>query len=176
MSAKHDRKGSTGRRGPAPLTPEQHRLRGTPDTHKLGDSIIQPELQKAPEPPPELNAEAMEEWHKIIPLLQLQGLLAYTDHAALSTYCSAWAHWRSVTRTLNAMRERDKAAEGNVLRGANGRMVKNPAVEMQITAQRHLMEAARALGLTHESRIRLRVDAKGLEVNPFAANDYDMLN
>src|SRR6476620_7381333 len=49
--------------------------------------------QGVPECPDWLSDEAKAEWKRVIPELQMMGLLSSADRAALAAYCTAWCRW-----------------------------------------------------------------------------------
>lgn len=152
-----------------PLTKEMHRMRGT--QIRVKTDLAEPFYEKTcPEPPIELNADAIEEWDRLAPLLHAQGMLTEVDRASLGVYCQAVADWRSITRTLNAMRARDKGMEGNVIKSANGTMIVNPLVKVARDAQNRVIQMAVEFGLTPVSRQRLKARVLEKPVNPFDAN------
>jgi P27 family predicted phage terminase small subunit len=117
----------SGSRGPKPLPPNVHMLRGNPSklsAAQLMDSL-QPEIE-IPGCPPHLLPEARKEWKRITPELQRYGLVSRIDRAALALYCQAWARWvwaeRELQRASKIAEERRAAAEatGKVWDGGDG--------------------------------------------------------
>lgn len=82
-----------GQRGPKPLPANVHALRGNPGKRPLYSSgDVEPEVQ-IPGCPKHLLPEARKEWKRITPELEVLGLVANIDRAALALYCQAWAWW-----------------------------------------------------------------------------------
>ena len=46
-----------------------------------------------PSPPPFLNDDALEEWHRLIDILFETGVMTETDRAAFAAYCQSYGRW-----------------------------------------------------------------------------------
>jgi len=82
-----------GARGPAGLPNNVHAMRGTiPGANRGGEKTKPVTLRPVtPTPPDWLDAEAREEWQRVAPELDAQGLLALVDRGMLVAHCSAWS-------------------------------------------------------------------------------------
>lgn len=126
-----------GARGPRPLPPNVHLLRGNPSKKPLAELVdaLHPEIE-IPGCPPHLLPEARKEWRRITPELERYGLISKLDRAALALYCQAWARWvwaeMQLQRAVKLADERRAAAEarGEVYTGGDGYTVPTPGGHM----------------------------------------------
>lgn len=97
--------------------------------------------REAPEPPPWLTDEALEEWERVAPSLEALDLLKPEDRAAFAAYCETWA------RYVGAVAEyrRDGLT---VINPDSGRVGKHPAVSIAENAGAQLVRFANEFGLT----------------------------
>lgn len=65
-----------------------------------------------PEPPPELSADAREEWDRTSLRLYAAGLLTGIDGSVLAAYCQAYGRWVQAERALAEMAARDAVPVG----------------------------------------------------------------
>lgn len=97
-----------GQRGPTPLPPNVHRLRGNA-SHKplssLLDDIVRPDVA-IPTPPDHLEGEALAEWNRITPHLEKLGLVSEIDRAALVGYCDSWSEYVWACERIKQMSDR----------------------------------------------------------------------
>jgi P27 family predicted phage terminase small subunit len=95
-----------GRRGPAPLPSNVHRLHGNPS--KLPASKLNAEVRpevRLPDPPEHLLEAAKAEWHRLGPEMVRLGLISDLDRAAYAAYCQAWARWVQAEAKLKELDE-----------------------------------------------------------------------
>lgn len=119
--------------GPRPLPAHIHRIRGNISKKPIGELLaeVQPDVV-IPGCPPFLLKEAKKEWKRITPELEVLGLIAVIDRAALALYCQAWAWWVYHEQRLQAaMRAAEEgaakaAAEGREWTGGDGFMIPTP--------------------------------------------------
>ncbi len=79
-----------GRRGPAPQPTALRILNGNPGKRALPTDEPKPDSSE-PFMPAWLDADAREEWRRIVPILLKMGVLTVADGAALATYCEAYS-------------------------------------------------------------------------------------
>src|SRR6266487_2168118 len=89
-----------GRRGPPPTPRKIKLLKGTFRKDRAPAHI--PEPPKGARPPARLSKGAKQEWRRLAPWLEDQGLLTKADEAAFSQYCELYVdvqkHWRLCRR------------------------------------------------------------------------------
>lgn len=100
-----------------------------------------------PDPPPELEGEALDEWHRVTPELGRLGLLSNIDRGQLALYCTSWAIAWEAARQL---READIVIDGT--KGDR----KHPAWQIYREASADASAKAKELGLTYASRSRMK--------------------
>jgi len=117
----------------------------------------------APEPPSWLPAEALAEWHRVVPELLRLGLLKAEDRGTLAAYCTAWATLVKATARLED--------EGLTTGTAAGGLKPHPAVAAAADASRRVVSFGAQFGLTPSSEANVGVkpddDADDAD-NPFA--------
>ena len=72
-----------------------------------------------PDCPDELTDDAKIEWNRIIPLLEVRGLVSKISRAALAGYCSNWAVWVESQRHLKEEGQVIQVLDGEVRRKLN---------------------------------------------------------
>lgn len=113
--------------------------------------------------PAGLVGEAKAEWDRIIPELELAGLITKIDRAALAAYCFCYAEWFSAKAELDTMGRMIK--EPIVGIGDNGPEVidykfkKNPLCAEVWNGLRLMKAYLVEFGLTPSSRSRIKVEA-----------------
>lgn len=132
-----------GRRGPPKTPTALKRLRGTDQPCRRNQSEPAPR-PGVPDAPVFLDAAARTEWHRLLPELEVRGLLEAIDLAVLAVYCTAWSRLVAAERAL--------AVEGDVVVDACGRLKTSPFVRVAATARTQLIAAAREMGLSPASR------------------------
>jgi P27 family predicted phage terminase small subunit len=137
-----------GKRGPAPQPTNIRLLRGNPGKRPFNKREPQP-TPKAPEPPPFLKREALEEWHRLAPELERLGLLTIVDRAGLAAYCQAYQRWIQAERKVNR--------EGLVLNAKSRYAQAHPAIVIAQRSMQLMRAFAAEFGLTPSSRTRLAV-------------------
>lgn len=152
-----------GERGPKPLPANVHVLRGNASKlprASLQDTVCPPAA--IPSAPDHLNAEALEEWQRVTPLLLQLGLITEIDRAALAGYCQAYGRWVNAERTIARL-------NGESENGHGGEIDVTPSGYKQISV--HEQRSNRALetmakfaaefGMTPSSRSRVTPSAHG---------------
>jgi P27 family predicted phage terminase small subunit len=110
-----------------------------------------------PDPPEHLSGVALEEWHRLVPILGAAGLLTALDRAALAALCSLWA------RVVAC--EEDLQRRGTMLQGMTQRgkprvyPVQNPSLGILRSALPLFLAFAREFGMSPASRSRIQVEA-----------------
>jgi P27 family predicted phage terminase small subunit len=111
-----------------------------------------------PEPPPELSADAIEEWERVSKRLMAAGMLTAIDRAALAAYCQAYGRWMQAERALTAMARRDLLTDGLLIKTTNGNAIQNPIVGTANKAMTDCVRFAAELGMTPSARSRVRAN------------------
>ena len=55
---------------------------------------------RLPDPPADLDNEALAEWRRVVPVLDEMGLLTRADRAVLTGYWQSWARWMAAELTI----------------------------------------------------------------------------
>ena len=127
----------SGERGPKPLPPNVHLLRGNASHKPIGgllDDVVRPDVE-IPECPDHLTGEARAEWKLITPHLLKLGLIAKIDRAALTGYCHSWAEHVWAVRRIDAMNADDPTGE-------RGRVWNTPSGYKQISVLQSISNRA----------------------------------
>lgn len=98
--------------GPKPLPNNVHRLHGNPSKKPLANlsDEVRPEIE-IPNCPAHLKDEARKEYKRISAELEVLGLIAKIDRAALAAYCSAWAEYVFCEKKIAQLNADDPAGE-----------------------------------------------------------------
>ena len=143
-----------GLRGPAPTPTALNIIRGNPGKRALNHT----ESQAGPlvaEPPEYLDAAAVNEWNRLVPLLSKLGVLRETDDIALAQLCATYSTMMKAQAQL--------AKKGLLYTTQRGDVAQHPLVgivnQNMIMVRRLLQE----FGMTPSARSRIHADAK-----PFA--------
>lgn len=76
---------------------QQKKLEGT--ARKDRANAAEPQYEaRLPEPPDCLSADALEEWHRIGPILHSQRVISEADRGILAVCCEAWAEFVELSR------------------------------------------------------------------------------
>jgi P27 family predicted phage terminase small subunit len=114
-----------------------------------------------PDPPEWLSAEAVAEWHRVVPEMQRLELLKQPDRAALAAYCEAWARFVHAQMQIKI--------DGLTVIGSQGQPVVAPAVRIAESASRELRAWCGEFGFTPSAEGNLSVGGGGDdEDDPFA--------
>lgn len=97
-----------------------------------------------PDPPEDIDGEALLEWHRIVDELDSQGALARTDRALLTIYVETWAAHRIAARRV--------ASEGAVKEYINGNDGPSPYFKVMKETAVQLRRILKDLMLTPSSR------------------------
>lgn len=156
-----------GERGIIPFPDAERSRRGMRDLkngngERVRRLVLPP---KAPGAPPGLSKVAAAEWRRVVPRLEVAGVLAEVDRGVLAAYCTAWAHMMEAERLLVAegvthVRDNDKVR------------AKHPAWQIYREANRTMLAAAAQCYLTPTSRLRIPVP-QGAKVDDGDGDDFD---
>jgi P27 family predicted phage terminase small subunit len=140
-----------GKRGPKPKPTSLRVFEGDPGRllkNRQGEPL--PSSSEAvPLPPPWLAANGLEAWGKYAPKLHAIGLLTGVDYEQFSQYCAAHDHFHAADKAVKEL--------GNLIRGAMGGLVANPAVRQRRDAQQAIRQLGGDFGLSPASRVGLKV-------------------
>lgn len=127
-----------GERGPLPIPYARRRNKRPVLANKV--PVARPSMPRT------LAGEARAEWQRIVPQLELMGIVSTVDRAVLIRYCTAWADWCDLDRLLRA--------SGLLIQGRRDALVRNPLTLLRSEAERTLAELGKELGLTPNARLR----------------------
>ncbi len=148
---------------------EAHLRDGTyrEDRHGHAPVLIggRPGIAELAEPPDDLDTDAAEHWHRVVPDLIRSGILDRSDLPALMLLCETWSDIRKQRRVLNK--------QGQFALGSTGQLVGHPAVRMLRDAVAQYNALASAFGLDPLARTRLAVE--GLHGLSLASDMADAL-
>ena len=106
--------------------------------------------------PKYLSRVARQEWNRVAPLLEEQGVLQNIDQSLLASYCQMYGHWRAS--------EDDISKNGLVITvssqtrtGRTEKPVSNPAVANAIRFHRAMVATAVKFGINPLDRPRIEV-------------------
>jgi P27 family predicted phage terminase small subunit len=117
--------------------------------------------QGVPPCPDWLSDEARAEWDRVIPELQMMGLLSTADRAALAAYCTAWARWVEAEAMVKKL--------GTIVKSPDkGFPMKSPYLSIADQALETMRKLMVEFGLTPSSRSRIKVPGGG-----DAADEFD---
>lgn len=113
-----------------------------------------------PQPPAHLGRYALMEWGRIVPELQLMGLITNVDMAALAAYCQCFDRW------VRAESDIDK--NGMMVETTNGNIIQSPSVGIANTALTLMHRYLTEFGMTPSSRSRISAPKKDEKDNPWS--------
>lgn len=151
-----------GKRGPAPIPPGLKILQGRGNGRDSGGRPVPkvPAFERgAPDPPDWLDAEALEEWQRIVPMLESHNIIKPEDLGVITARCCAWS------RAVHY-----EAAEGLMITNPSGRVVPNPAAQSARAAWHDVAKFGALLALDPVSEVNLAApatDDSGSGYDPF---------
>lgn len=157
---KESRKSNAGRK---PLPTALHVLNGN-------SSKIDLEERKQNEPkfsstlpacPEWLNDDAKKEWERLLPELEMSGMLRKVDMAVFAGYCDNYAMWKKASGII----EKD----GLTVETLQGGLKAHPATAIRDKALEKMKSFAIEFGFTPASRCRVTVPEDEKEVDPMEA-------
>lgn len=132
----------------------KHKLEGTfrPDRHNADE----PAAAGSPEPCGLVGDDAREMWAKLVPILEVMGVLTLADGPALTVYCNAFGRMRNADRHM--------AEFGwSQTNDRTGIRSKSPEVFIQKEAAEVMHKVGAAFGLTPADRTRIQVESGGTD-------------
>lgn len=135
-----------GRRGPAPKPTRLRLIEGNPSKRPLNRNEPKPRPVRPP-CPRWLNAEAHREWRRIVPELEVLGLLTMVDRAVLAGYCQAYARWRQAEEAIERY--------GMIGKTESGYVHQLPYVSIAQKSLQLMKNLASEFGLTPAARSRI---------------------
>ncbi|GAB4277836.1 MAG: hypothetical protein Kow0029_20720 [Candidatus Rifleibacteriota bacterium] len=134
-------------------------LQGTYRKGRANKNEPKPEIC-IPEPPGFLTDRALEEWHRIAPILEEMGLLSKVDSMALAAYCAAVARlW---------LAEEQLKIEGLTVTNERGRRIKNPLVDVVNSAAKQISMFASQFGMSPSTRGNVQAEKPDDDYNPLS--------
>jgi P27 family predicted phage terminase small subunit len=143
------------RAGRTPMPDRWKAMAGNPGRRPLG--LDGPQFSVGVPPCPDhLDETARREWERIVPELQLAGLLAAVDGAALALYCVAYSRWCLAERKIAALAALDATGMGLVTRSPNGFEQMGYWYVVSSKAQEQLFRYLAEFGLSPVARARVK--------------------
>ncbi|MFE1095896.1 phage terminase small subunit P27 family [Streptomyces smyrnaeus] len=122
-------------------------LEGNPGKREIQNEPTPP--NGIPNPPEWLEGMALDEWHRLMPILEKMGVVTVADRDAVSAYCVSYETFVKATKELSS--------SGIVVESYRGGIAKNPALQVQRDALEQMNKWGAKLGLTPADRARLAV-------------------
>lgn len=135
-------------RGRKPTPTSLRVLRGNPGKRPYNGDEPEPAVV-LPDPPSDLDATGLEEWHRTGDILQRLGVLTEADVPAFAAYCRAWARYLDAEKKCSAM--------GEVLKAPSGYPIVNPLRSISNKALTQCQQFWAEFGMMPSSRSRVRV-------------------
>ena len=89
-----------GKRGPQKTPTNVLNLRGS---WRGKDRASEPDVPTGrPDKPPHLDGYALEQWERLVPMLEGMGVLTPNDRTALEIHCRTYAEWRTCCDYIDA--------------------------------------------------------------------------
>lgn len=143
-------------RGRKPKPTALKMLEGNPGRRPLNVAEPRP-MSSMPDPPPHLNADALEEWERVVNQLHGCRVITQLDRPTLAAYCQAYGRWVQAERALAAMAARDAVTSGLMIKTSNGNAIQNPLVGTANKAAADMVRFAAEFGMTPSARSRIVV-------------------
>lgn len=121
-----------------------------PSANTLAKSLVDESLPIEPPPdaPDWLDADARDEWYRVVPLLAARRILAQLDVQLLSSYCQTYAQWKRFTLRMRI--------EGETVVGGNGELKLHPCAKHTIQLMQEMRRLAAEFGFTPVARSRAK--------------------
>lgn len=152
-----------GRRGPAPTPTNLRLLKGD---RKDRINTREPMAPSAPPEAPEGIADDVREiWDYNVRELTAMGIASSADRDALLVLCEAIASHRKACAILKR--------SGVLIKGADGRLIRNPALVVQRDSGHTIRALCQLFGLTPSGRSTIQMEGRSggeQSRNPFAAS------
>ncbi len=153
--------GTKGHSGRKRKSLEVLRFTGAYREDRHGGRLAIPRPAKCPDPPKSLTGEALEEWHRVAPLLWREGLLISADTVALSLYCDSVADYIECTKQISEL-------ESPFIKNSKGVLRPHPLYRLQDQFSRQVLAMATKFGMTPAARAGIRPAPKHEQDNPRA--------
>jgi P27 family predicted phage terminase small subunit len=143
-----------GKRGPRPTPTNLRLLQGESRPSRINANEPVP-ANRAPEPPADDAAftdEMRGVWKRVTEDLRIMGMLAGADEDLLYAYCVTTVKYRDAVRLVNQT--------GLMLRGRDGGVVKNPAVQFVRDFGAQLRVLGNEFGFSPAARVGLETKDK----------------
>lgn len=134
--------------GRRPLPTSWKVMTGNPGKRPLPDAEPQAAVE-LPEPPTDLDEEALEEWKRVGELLVRNKIITALDRTALEAYCRLYSRWRKAERKVQEL--------GEVVKSPSGYPIQNPYLGVASRALDQLRSYLIEFGLTPAARSKVRV-------------------
>lgn len=116
-----------------------------------------PKIEKSlPKPPEFLSPIALEEWNRVVSILDRARMVSALDQAILAAYASSYDDWITALNAFNAMARKDPVTSGRLITTTNGNFIQNPLLGIANKARSDMVKYAAELGITPVSRGRVR--------------------
>ena len=120
-------------------------LRGVPGHHPLPQNEPEPDVN-IPTPPVHLSKEALEEWNRITPELEMLGLVSDIDRSALAAYCQCFGRWVQAEEQIKILGLTETTTNGNI--------IQHPLIGIANMAMQLMHKYLTEFGMTPSSRSR----------------------
>lgn len=135
-----------GLRGPAPVPIEIKRKRGNPGKRKLPENAPPARLTGELYRPDDLDAGAIEEWERLLPMLLGQGIVSDENYLVVAQICRIESRRKAAQIQVNQ--------DGVVVEGPGGAADPrvHPLLKVIQTCEDQLRQLYREVGITPSSR------------------------
>lgn len=147
-------------RGRKPKPPQLRLIEGNPGKRAL-KSAPMPPVSVGMTPPAHLNADAKRYWRSLLPELEVLGLLAKIDRAAIAVVCQSYGVWADSERRLRAYNASPAGQKvgAYLVETAGGTIMQHPLVNIAREARRDVVRFSVEFGMTPSARSRVDVTA-----------------
>lgn len=126
-------------------------LQGNPGKIPINPNEPKPKIG-APPPPDFLAGYALEEWHRITPILESLGLLSELDTMALAAYCQCYERWRTAEDSIKTEGMTTTTEKGNVIQSPHVSIANKAMLNMHKFLVQFGMSPASRAGVTATKR------------------------
>lgn len=113
-----------------------------------------------------VNKLAVEEWKRVVPHLEADGILKETDLSLLASYCLLYARWREAAADVEKNGQ-TITVTSTTRTGMTQKPVVNPSVRAELLYQTAMMKAAVKFGLNPLDRSRIEAEPVSEEMDAF---------
>lgn len=156
--------------GRKPLPKHLRLVTGNAGHRSIDDSTPEPAAAR-PECPDFLDALAHAEWDRIVPELEVCGLLTKLDMAALAAYCSTFSMWQIAELRIRERALDDPNGAGLMATGPNGFKMFSHWLNVRNKALEQLRAFMAEFGMSPSSRARVK--ALGAQMPLFGDDPMD---